>query len=197
MPKVVDHDERRAKLGAAVWRLASREGLEAVTVRRVAEEAGCSTGAVVHYFADKEDLLLFAFGTVADRMRMRLAAAAEHTTDPLELARAWLVEALPIGKEQQAEVRVWFAFLGLALTRPEFARVQRLTYRAWRGRVTDLLQEAQGRGDIREDVNPSAAAAALVALVDGLSIQATFEPRVLSAGQQAELIDRQLDALRA
>jgi TetR/AcrR family transcriptional regulator, transcriptional repressor of bet genes len=197
MPKVVDHEERRAKLGAAVWRLASREGLEAVTVRRVAEEAGCSTGAVVHYLSDKEDLLLFAFSTVADRVRMRLAEAAERTTEPLELARAWLVEGLPIDKEQQAEVRVWFAFLGLALTRPAFARAQRLTYRAWRGRVADLLQEAQDRGDIRADVDPSAAAAALVAVVDGLSIQATFEPRVLSAGQQAGLVDRQLDALRA
>ena len=69
MPKVVDHEERRAELAAAVWRLASSDGLEAVTVRRVAEEAGWSTGAVVHYFADKEELLLFAFSTVADRVR--------------------------------------------------------------------------------------------------------------------------------
>jgi AcrR family transcriptional regulator len=197
VPKVVDHEERRAELGAAVWRLASREGLEAVTVRRVAEEAGWSTGAVVHYFSDKEELLLFAFSTVADRVRMRLAEAAERTTEPLELARAWLVAGLPIDHEQQAEVRVWFAFLGLALTRPAFARAQRLTYRAWRGRVAELLQEAQARGDVRADVNPSAAAAALVALVDGLSVQATFEPHALSARRQAELVDRQLDALRA
>jgi TetR/AcrR family transcriptional repressor of bet genes len=197
MPKVVDHEERRAELSAAVWRLAARDGLEAVTVRRVAEEAGFSTGAVVHYFADKEELLLFAFGTVADRVRARLANAAEHTTEPLKLARAWLVEGLPTGREQQAEVRVWFAFLGLALTRPALARAQRLTYRAWRGRVADLLREAQERGDVRADVDPAAAATALVALVDGLSIQATFEPRALSAARQAELVDRQLEALRA
>jgi TetR/AcrR family transcriptional regulator, transcriptional repressor of bet genes len=197
MPKVVDHDERRAELSAAVWRLAASDGLEAVTVRRVAEEAGFSTGAVVHYFADKEELLLFAFGTVADRVRARLANAAEHTTEPLELARAWLVEALPTGREQQAEVRVWFAFLGLALTRPALARAQRLTYRAWRERVADLLREAQERGEVRADVDPSAAATALIALVDGLSIQATFEPRALSAARQAELVDRQLEALRA
>jgi AcrR family transcriptional regulator len=93
MPKVVDHEERRTELATAVWRLASREGLEAVTVRRVAEEAGWSTGAVVHYFADKEDLLLFAFSTVADRVRTRLAETAERTTEPLELVRAWLIEA--------------------------------------------------------------------------------------------------------
>ncbi len=196
MPKVVDHEERRAELAAAVWRLASSDGLEAVTVRRVAEEAGWSTGAVVHYFADKEELLLLAFSTVADRVRTRLAEAAEQTTEPLDLVRAWLVEGLPIGRERQAEVRVWFAFLGLALTRPDFARAQRLTYRAWRGRVADLLRDAQEHGDIREDVDPSAAAAALVAVVDGLAIQATFEPRALSATRQTELVDLQLDALR-
>lgn len=196
MPKVVDHEERRGELAAAVWRLASSDGLEAVTVRRVAEEAGWSTGAVVHYFADKEELLLLAFSTVADRVRTRLAEAAEQTTEPLDLVRAWLVEGLPIGPERQAEVRVWFAFLGLALTRPDFARAQRLTYRAWRGRVADLLRDAQKRGDIRADVDPSAAAAALVAVVDGLAIQATFEPRALSATRQTELVDLQLDALR-
>jgi TetR/AcrR family transcriptional regulator, transcriptional repressor of bet genes len=197
MPKVVDHEERRAELAAAVWRLASREGLEAVTVRRVAEEAGWSTGAVVHYFADKEDLLLFAFSTVADRVRTRLTKAEANTTEPLELARAWLVEGLPVDSEHQAEVRVWFAFLGLALTRPAFARAQRLTYRAWRGRVAELLEEARKRGDIRADADPTAAAAALVAVVDGLAIQATFEPRALTAKRQVELVDRQLDALRA
>jgi TetR/AcrR family transcriptional regulator, transcriptional repressor of bet genes len=197
MPKVVDHEERRAELGAAVWRLASREGLEAVTVRRVADEAGWSTGAVVHYFSDKEELLLFAFRTVADRVGRRLAAAEERTDEPLELARTWLLQGLPLDAERQAEVRVWFAFLGLALARPAFARAQRLTYRAWRRRVADLLEEAQRRGQVRADVDCAAAAAALVAVVDGLAIQSTFESRALSGRRQAEILDQHLDALRA
>jgi TetR/AcrR family transcriptional regulator, transcriptional repressor of bet genes len=196
MPKVVDHEERRAELAAAVWRLAARDGLEAVTVRRVAEEAGWSTGAVVHYFSGKEELLLFAFGMITDRVRRRLTEAEGRTSDPLDLARTWLVEGLPLDSERQAEVRVWFAFLGLALTRPTLARAQRLTYRAWRGRVADLLSEAQTRGEIRADVDCAAAAAALVAVVDGLAIQATFEPRALSVRRQAQLVDGHLDALR-
>jgi TetR/AcrR family transcriptional regulator, transcriptional repressor of bet genes len=197
MPKVVDHEQRRGELAAAVWSLASREGLEAVTVRRVAEEAGWSTGALVHYFADKEELLLFAFRTVADRVGRRLELAAERTSDPLELARSQLLEGLPIDRERQAEVRVWFAFLGLALTRPALARTQRVTYRAWRDRVRDRLRETQDAGEIRADVDCAAEAAALVALVDGLAIQATFEPRALSARRQTALVDAHLDALRA
>jgi TetR/AcrR family transcriptional regulator, transcriptional repressor of bet genes len=197
MPKIVDHDERRAELCAAVWRLASREGLEAVTVRGVAEEAGWSTGAVVHYFADKEDLLLSAFQTVADRVSRRLEKLEARTTEPLELARAWLVEGLPLDGDRRAEVRVWFALLGLALTRPALARAQRLTYRAWRGRVAELLRDAQDAQAVRADVDCPAAATALVALVDGLAIQATFEPRAVSGARAVELVDAHLDALRA
>lgn len=197
MPKVVDHEERRAELAAAVWSIASREGLEAVTVRRVAEEAGWSTGALVHYFETKEELLLFAFRTVADRVGRRLAQAEERTSEPLELARAQLVEGLPLDAERRAEVRVWFAFLGLALTRPALARAQRVTYRAWRDRIADRLRDAQERGDLRAEVDCAAEAAALVALVDGLAIQATFEPRALSAERQVQLVDAHLHALRA
>jgi TetR/AcrR family transcriptional regulator, transcriptional repressor of bet genes len=197
MPKVVDHEERRAELRDAVWRLASRDGLEAVTMRGVCEEAGCSTGMLVHYFADKEDLLLFAFRTVADRVMRRVAAAEEGTSDPLALARAMLVEGLPLDRERQAEVRTWFAFLGLALTRPPLAREQRLTYRAWRLRVAERLGEAQEQGLVRRDADVEAEAAALVALVDGLAIQATFEPRAVSVARQVELVDARLDALRA
>jgi TetR/AcrR family transcriptional repressor of bet genes len=197
MPKIVDHEERRAELCAAVWRLASREGLEAVTVRGVAEEAGWSTGAVVHYFADKEDLLLSAFQTVADRVSWRLEKLEAETREPLELTRAWLVEGLPLDGDRRAEVRVWFALLGLALTRPALARAQRLTYRAWRGRVTELLRQAQNAEAVRADVDCPAAATALVALVDGLAIQATFEPRAVSGARAVELVDAHLDALRA
>ena len=197
MPKVVDHEERRAELAAAVWRLASREGLEAITVRRVAEEAGWSTGALVHYFGDKEELILFAFRTGADRVGRRLAKLDEHEADPLARARAQLLEGLPLDRDRQDEMRVWFSFLGLALTRPTLARAQRVAYRAWRERIRDRLREAQEAGQVRAEVDCEAEAAALVGLVDGLAVQATFEPRLLSASRQVELVDARLDGLRA
>ena len=197
MPKIVDHEERRGELAAAVWRLASREGLEAVTVRRVAEEAGWSTGALVHYFADKEELILFAFRTAADRVGRRLAETEAGTTDPLERARAQLLEGLPLDRDRQDEVRFWFSFLGLALTRPPLARAQRVAYRAWRDRIVERLREAQATGSVRGDIDCATEAAALVGLVDGLAVQATFEPRALSGARQVELIDAWLDRLRA
>jgi TetR/AcrR family transcriptional regulator, transcriptional repressor of bet genes len=192
MPKVVDHEQRREELAAAVWRLASRDGLDAVTIRGVSAEAGWSTGALHHYFSDKEELLLFAFRTVADRVGRRVATARKESRDPLELARALLAIGLPLDDERRDETRVWFAFLGLALTRPPLARAQRLAYDAWRRIVADALRDAQEQGDIEQDVDVEREAAALVALVDGLAVQASFDPGCLDVG----LVDERLAALR-
>ncbi len=200
MPKVVDHEERRAELAAAVWRLASRDGLEAVTLRGVSAEAGWSTGALNHYFGDKESLLLFAFQITADRVGLRLAeaaGAAEAAGEPIELVRTMLTCGLPLDAERRAEVRVWFAFLGLALTRPALARAQRDAYRTWRAMVSRALAEAQERGQLDAALDPEREAAGLVALVDGLAVQATFEPRALGRARQLELVDERLAQLAA
>ena len=195
MPKIVDHDARRAELAAAVWRLASREGVDAVTMRGVAAEAGWSTGAVAHYFADKEELVLFAFETVADRVGRRIVRAAERARDPLELLRTQLVEGLPLDAERRAEVRLWFAFLVLAETRPRLARAGRHAYREWRGRIAKTLENGQRKGLVDESIDAEREAAELVALVDGLAIQASFEPRTLTAARQLELLDDRLGPL--
>jgi AcrR family transcriptional regulator len=192
MPKIVDHEQRREELAAAVWRLASREGLDAVTIRSVSAEAGWSTGALNHYFADKEELLLVACKIVADRVGRRVATARAESGEPLELARALLAIGLPLDDERRDETRVWFAFLGLALTRPPLARAQRLAYRAWRRQVADALRDAQEQGDVGEEVDVEREAAGLVALVDGLAVQASFDPDCL----HVHLVDERLAELR-
>jgi AcrR family transcriptional regulator len=189
MPRVVDHEERRAQVAAAVWRVVSGDGLEAVTVRRVAAETGMSTSVVSHYFAGKDDLLRLAFRLVVDRGRER--AEAETRAGGAGRARALLVTGLPLDAERRTEARVWFSFLGLALTRPDLAAEQRGAYRAWRGALAATLR-AEG---LPEALDADAEAAGLIALVDGLAVQAAFEPRRLTAAHQLALLDERLAAL--
>ncbi len=196
MPKIVDHEQRREELAAAVWRLASRQGLDAVTIRGVAAEAGWSTGALHHYFSDKEELLLFAFRIAADRIGRRVARARKESGDSLELARALLAIGLPLDEERRDETRVWFAFLGLALTRPVLARSAAAAYRQWRRLVASALEDARERGELDGEMDPNREAAGLVALVDGLAVQAMFETGGPSAGRQQELLDARLVELR-
>jgi TetR/AcrR family transcriptional regulator, transcriptional repressor of bet genes len=196
VPKVVDHEQRREELAAAVWRIASRQGLDAVTIRGVAAEAGWSTGALHHYFSDKEELLLFAFRTIADRVGRRVEAARQSAREPLELVRELLAIGLPLDPERCDETRVWFAFLGLALSRPALARAQGAAYGQWRRLVASALEQAQEAGELDAAIDPYREAASLVALVDGLAVQAMFEPSGPSAERQLEVLDSRLAELR-
>ena len=69
MPRVVDVEQRRTELAAAVARVIARSGIEGATMRQVAAEAGWTTGTLVHYFTDKRELLQFTLGESLDRRR--------------------------------------------------------------------------------------------------------------------------------
>ena len=73
MPKIVDHQERRAEISAAAARAIDEQGLDRVRLVDVARRAACTTGAVSHYFPHKEAVL---------------AAALEHVLGELTRLRA-------------------------------------------------------------------------------------------------------------
>jgi TetR/AcrR family transcriptional repressor of bet genes len=195
VPKLVDHDTRRGEIAAAVFRLVARDGLEALTVRDVASEAGWSTGVLAHYFRDKDELLAFAFERVAERVRRRVDALPP-ARDPLERLRAALLELVPLDDERRAECQIWFGFLGRALARAELATIQEALYAEWRGRLERALAEAQEAGAVRAGVRPADEAAELAALVDGLSLQALFAPGTLDAARLSRLVEARVDQLR-
>jgi AcrR family transcriptional regulator len=186
MPRVVDHQARRAEVAAAVWRIVARDGVEAVTVRAVAAETGMSTSVVSHYFADKADLLRLAFHLVVERTRARALTAPAGGR-----ARALLAAALPLDDERRTEARIWFSLLGLAIARPELAADQQRTYAAWRTALAAALREE----GLRPGLDAEAAAAALIGLVDGLTVQAAFAPAVLPPERQLALLDERLAEL--
>ena len=102
MPKIVDHDARRAEIVAAVWRVIERSGMDGATVRSVAAEAGVSPGSLRYYFSDQGELVLFAAEAMTQRVVHRLEA---HPTDGDGLVRAIRVleEMLPLDEDRRAE----------------------------------------------------------------------------------------------
>ena len=57
MPKLVDHDARRAEIAAAAADAIDEQGLDRVRLVDVARRASCTTGAVSHYFPGKDAVL--------------------------------------------------------------------------------------------------------------------------------------------
>jgi AcrR family transcriptional regulator len=195
MPKIVDHESRRREIAVAVWRAVGRVGLDAVTVREIADEAGYSTGMLVHYFADKDEMLLHSL-----RVSVELAAERFERVDRVDSLRALrdgLAGCLPLDAARRDEWRVWLAFWGRASVDETLAAEQRGWYERWRGLARALVLACQEEGTLPAGLDAAREADALVALVDGIGLQATLEPERLTAERQVHLLDRQLEMLGA
>ena len=170
MPKVVDHEERRAELAGAVWRLVMREGIDAASIRRVAAEAGWSAGSLRHYFETQSELLRFAMELVVQRVTARVQALG-----PDAEPRALLHQALPLDDERRAEMQVWLAFTMQALVDPALGELRDAAHAALRGLCARAVGEER--------------AEQLHALVDGLALHAVLAPDVTTPDRQVELLD--------
>jgi AcrR family transcriptional regulator len=163
-----------------VSRIVSRAGLDAATVSRVATEAGVSVGLVQHYFASKDDLLLFAYGQVMGDLDARVAALIAHGEAREQTISAivsgCLTELLPIDERRRAEFRVTRAFLGRALDNPALTEVARATSADIRARLSAAVTNGKDCGEVEPDVDADLAATRMSALVEGLADQLYLDP---------------------
>ncbi|TCP56163.1 TetR family transcriptional regulator [Tamaricihabitans halophyticus] len=193
MPKQVDHQERRRLIADALLRVAAGNGLEAVSLRHVGAEAGVTSGMVQHYFRTKEEMLLFALEVVGERVQHRLAAEDHTTLAPAELARALLVQLLPLDAERYAEGRVALAFHAYAAVNPAIAAVLRENSAWLRSHLAELIGTAQARGHADAGIDPTSTATALQALVEGLNLHTLGKHYPPETALQ--VLDAQLDAV--
>jgi AcrR family transcriptional regulator len=180
MPKIVDHDARRRELVRAAWRVVGRDGLDGLTTRAVAREAGWSTGVLAHYFDNREELLLAAFRLVFEEAMQRMQDALAAEPDPMRALTNALLEAIPLTTRQRTEAIVWFTFLGLAAGQPALHAEAQARYGLW----LDLIEQAvQAVFPDRQSTEARRIARMLVSHVDGLTVQAIFDAQGLPIPQ--------------
>lgn len=192
MPKVVDPEQRRTDVVAAVLRVMRRDGLEQASVRNVAREAGLSMGSLRHYFVSQSELMAFVFRTVIERIESRVAAVPPEP-DPRRRAERTLVELLPLDDERRMENEVWLAFTARASVDPTLRALRDEGYEALRSGCRALVAELAAAGLAPADVE--AETERLHALVDGLAIHAAMRPDRHTAASLAAAVARHLDAL--
>ena len=191
MPIQVDRRRQRAHVTDLAAQLVAREGVAALTFRRVAEAAGSSTAIVSTYFTDKRDLLLSTLRAAASRTTVRFEAAIADGGDLQAGLEAWL----PLDDQRLTDWRVIIAFWGVAVSDPELAEVQDGHVTRARARVEKLLRQ-----DRRLAEKPSETvrlAQQVVALTLGIALQAVFESAGPTARAQRTLLADGLARLTA
>ena len=193
MPRSVDVDERRQQLADAAARVIATAGLAGANLRDVAAEAGLTTGSLTHYFTDKRELLIFTLQTSLERRRATYPA--RETDDALADLRSLLEGVLPISEVVRLHWTVTLAFAAQAVVEPELADVQRKAYRSFRRSTTRVLERAVREGRLPADTDAELTAEHLIALADGVALQALFDPRSWPAARQLEHLDRAFGSL--
>ena len=181
MPKQVDHRERRAHIADALLRIAAEKGLEEVSLRHVAAEAGVSAGMVQHYFRTKDEMMQFAMDRVAENVTARLGSS------PTASLREVFVQMLPLDAARRVEVQVSLAFVSYAFLRPTVGVGLRESIAQMRAHVAERIR-IEGRS-----VDPDLAATALLALVDGLAVHVLG--RTCSGEEALAILDGHLAGL--
>lgn len=186
MPKRVDHRQRRTQIADALMRVAADQGLEALSLRHVATEAGVSTGMVQHYFATKDDMMAFAMAVVRERTEARVATAVADLGEapPARLlVRTLICGLLPLDEQSGADARVALAFLAYAAVRPPVAAALHEDTTQLRAFFATLIP-APGADE---------AAGGLLALMEGLGLYLLSGQ--YTAEQALAVLDAQLNRL--
>lgn len=176
MPRVTDREQVRRRLVRAAWTVIATEGIEAATLRRVAAEAGCTTGLVTHYFADKNSLVTSAYRLVLDRMISDAAAAIERGSGIVDQLIAAVEAVEPIKAASRDLTIVLINFWAAAAFNPTFAEFCKDDYRRWRALIGRVVQAGIDRGELRRGTDVRVLVDTLTLISDGFSVGLTLTP---------------------
>lgn len=177
MPKIVDDAKRKERIAEAVWSLACKGGLHAVTMRAVAKECGLSVGAIQHSFPSQAQLQRFSMSLWVNRVNSRIDHLTEERYDnPMEKAVILLEQILPLDEERMMEARVWGMLTMEALVDSALEPYSSELRGMMESLCRNCLLFLRSHGLISEKTDISIRALSLSAVLDGLTIRILANP---------------------
>jgi AcrR family transcriptional regulator len=172
VPRRVDHDERRRFIVEALWRLAERGGLSAVTYREVAREARVSVRFVQYYFPTRADMLRAALEMALQLMGRRLTTRllalmdGDSAVPPGTVVRTLVREFLPTDDESRRAMLLYYVFYAAQMTDPALRGVGEVPT-GFVELVADQIRRGQDAGGVDGHLDPQMEGALLLAIVPG------------------------------
>jgi AcrR family transcriptional regulator len=194
--KTMSYSDRRLEVTEATWRVIIREGLDRASMRAIAQELGCTTGVLTHYFRDKDELTLFVLERVFENLFRDMKACTEGLHG-IERFEQMIFAALPFELSGGQGWQIWIAFLGYAIGREKLIQEHRKRYELLHQFICKEFTDLQTTKLIREDIDLTLEANALIALVDGIGTGFVINPEQFHPDQQRYLVRRYIKTLLA
>ncbi len=184
---VGDREARRAELLNAAIAVIAQEGFAEASLRKVAERAGYSTGAVTYYFANREEMMAAVIESQFDKFDAMLAASNRgDKVDIRDALKRWLDS---FGSSVEGEWVATFQLLSMARNEPALAAVCRQRYARYRTVFTAMIAKGQRQGTIRKDIPAEFLADQINAMGDGWMMFFPIEPERFRPARVKALLD--------
>ncbi|GAA4161016.1 TetR/AcrR family transcriptional regulator [Gryllotalpicola daejeonensis] len=159
---------RRQQILDAAMNLFGDVGYRSASLREIAARVGISHPGLLHHFPTKEALLL---AVLERRDEIDTATLQEDSDDGVELLRR-VIDIVALNTHRRGVVELYTALAAEATSATHPAHdyfTQR--YRHTLAAVTRAYRLTHEQGHLRDGISPAAAAAQLVAVMDGLQLQ--------------------------
>jgi AcrR family transcriptional regulator len=182
---VGDRDAKRTELLGAAISVIAQDGFAGASLRKVAERAGCSTGTVTYYFANKEEMMAAVIENQFDVFDAMLRGD-DKGIDIRGGFKRWLDSLSATGPVEWVAT---FQLLAHARHEPALAAVYQRRYARYRDVFTAMLAKGQRQGTIRKDIPADLLADQLSAMGDGWMMWFPIEPERFQPRRVKALLD--------
>lgn len=169
---VGDREAKRAGLLNAAISVIAEEGYGGASLRNVAKRAGCTTGAVTYYFANKDEMVTAVAESLWDVFD-DLLRGSEDRVDILAGLERWMDWTNADNPDP------WLAQIQLlahARHEPAFAVVYAQRGARYRRALTSAVKKGQREGALRDDIAADLLADQINAIADGWTIASPIDP---------------------
>ena len=167
-PKTSRGKESRERILGAAADLFHRHGVHGTSIDQVLEASGTGKSQFYHYFQGKDELVRGVLGYQAQRIFEQQAPYLERL-DSFDGIASWFADLLAFHEESRLVGGCPIGTLAaeMADRDGELAREIDAVFDGWRSRLATGLRRMRERGDLREDADPEALAAFVVAVHQG------------------------------
>jgi AcrR family transcriptional regulator len=178
-------EHRRREILRAAYEVATRHGIEALTVRAVAERATVSHGTVLFHFKRRDELVASILDSLLDATTvLRVPADVERLTRPVDRLRALLWAEMDRLSRDPRHFRLFLEYWTLGVRSAAIRR-----------KVSAALERyREAFGEVADAVTADVAGVA-ASLIHGCALQAVIDPKTFSVQQHFDAASRMLEGL--
>lgn len=170
-------EERKAQILDASYKVAAQRGLDHLTIRLVAAEAGLSNGLVHFHFKTKEALLIALLDRLLETTAvLRVDGLATGIGSPLERLLALLRQEVGRLTRDRRQIHLFFDFWLMGIRHPSTRRRIRAELRRYREAFLPIAEAVLASEPERfPNVTPEGLAAVSVGFIKGCAVQSVID----------------------